>query len=1302
MTYQRTNIYTGWGVWLIATIVYLLTIEPTSSFWDCGEFIASAYKLEVGHPPGAPFFMMLARLFSIPAVALFGVEYAATAVNVLSALCSSFTILFLFWSITHFAKKIADKSGELTSGKTLGIMGAGLVGALAYTFSDSFWFSAVEGEVYAMSSLFTAVVFWAILKWESVADRGGEMRWIILIAYLMGLSIGVHLLNLLAIPAIAFVYYFKRNEKATFKGIVITGVISLFVLGFVQTGIIQGFFKLAAKFELMFVNELGMGFNTGTVFYFILVTALIAFGIWFSHKKNWRVINISSLGILMVLIGYSTFAMIVIRSSANPPMDENNPENLFTLLSYLNREQYGDRPLTTGQYWNTPIDADADKQYSDGNPTWVKSYSVKESRGVQDRLVKSFRWEFAANEFMEANGGSNYFIVEEYVDSGEKKRSIPNYDRDFTTAFPRMYSSQANHVREYKRWSNYKNWNVSHLYSSPFIDGMMDRETFAMHIDTDLLNAGFEKKKLERNLNKLFGEYKIRTKEILQVRAADELLIRSEETGEYDRLAVLSDDRTRQAVAQYLADILSQGVKTGRDYVTRLDQAKSQLESDLRIAVMRANRSQSEQDYNLARQIQGEIDRIQAELQPEFEDNWKYFVSFQMGWMYGRYFMWNFAGKQNDAQGHGDFQEGNWLTGLDFIDEQRLGNRSELPSSALENKGFNKYLYFPLILGLIGLIFQAIRAPKDFFVVMLLFILTGAAIVVYLNQTPYQPRERDYAYVGSFYAFAMWIGLGAYGLFWAVKSMTWKDFGTMAGMIFGAGLVFLALEKFLGGGSTAFSYSVLYMGGVAVALFAVAMLLQTIPTSDKVRAAVPVLLCMIAPILMGSQGWDDHSRAKRRTGVDFAKNYLKSLDENAILFTNGDNDTFPLWYVQEVEGFRTDVRIVNLSLLNTDWYIDQMKRQAYKSAPVPFEMPEEKYRQGTRDIVLLGDPRGLENPYVDVASAMEHALDDTKKVDYGDGRGYFELPSFSFSMPVDKSKLAGVVSNEEMAQVVDSIKWSITDENGRPKSYILKNHFMVLELLKNNDWSRPIYFAVTTGPDSYVGLQDYFRLEGLAYRLVPIRYPESPNPNVQGGFATDKMYDKVMNEFVWGNMDDTTGTGIYMDENNRRMTTNLRLQFTNLAEEMMRTGDGSKALDVLNKLLEVTPEKNVPFDRVMLPVAEALLTLSSQDSARVSAMNTLPEDREEALVVGKELSDRLFTIFEDEIEYYLSLDGDLFDKSTEDLSVLYQVNARIVQVMEMNQPNDPKVQELKDRLDAIDNAIEAKENELIDLGMFQF
>lgn len=1299
MSYHKTNIFTGWGVWLVATIIYLLTIEPTASFWDCGEFIASAYKLEVGHPPGAPFFMMLARFFAMFAPT----GYEATAVNVLSALCSSFTILFLFWSITHMAKKVVG-AGEDGKGKTFAVMASGIIGALAYTFSDSFWFSAVEGEVYAMSSLFTAVVFWAILKWESVEERGGEIRWIILIAYLMGLSIGVHLLNLLAIPAIAFVYYFKRY-KSSLKGILITGVISLVILGLMQSVIVQGFVQMAGKFELFFINTLGMPFNSGVIFYALLVIGLISFSLWYSRKRGWAIVNTSVLGILMVLIGYSTFAMIVIRSSANPPMDENNPENLFTLLAYLNREQYGDRPLISGQYWNTPTDME--NQYSDGSKTWVKSYSVIEQRGAVEKRVKSFRWEFDALKWIEENGAGKYEVSEEYIDSGEKRRSIPNYDDRYTTIFPRMYSTQANHIQEYKRWSNYKNYNVSRVFSSPLLPNtLMNGEEFAFHIDQNVLSGQTDAKELERNLNKLFGSYKVKLSSLIQVRAANEILIYNDRTQQFDQLANLDDERMREAVSQFIVDLLSEKVSMGKEYVDRLEETQRSMEQGLRIATARYNAMGNEDDYNKARQYQAELERLNKELQPSFGENWQFFTDFQMQWMYARYFMWNFAGRQNDIQGQGNFREGNWLSGLDFIDQERLGNRENLPSSELTNKGLNKFYYIPLLLGLIGLIFQLVRSPKEFLTVALMFVLTGIAIVVYLNQYPFQPRERDYAYVGSFYAFAIWIGLGVYALYWAAREMTWKDLGITAGLSIGAGLVFYVLEN-MGQREHAFSLSVMYLGGIATALFAISMLLKTLKVSDLIKAGLPAVLCLAVPYLMAADGWDDHSRAKRRTGVDFAKNYLDSLEPNAILFTNGDNDTFPLWYIQEVEGYRTDVRIVNLSLLNTDWYIDQMKRKAYESAPVPFLIEEEKYRQGTRDIVLLEESADTANAYYDLSAAMDIALDDTKTIDYGDGKYYQYLPSKSFSLPVDSAKMIelGVVSGDEVDMMVKSVDWTLTDERNRPKQYILKNHFMVLELLRSNNWERPVYFAVTTGPDSYIGLQDYFRLEGLAYRLVPIKYPKQQNPNVLGGFASDKMYENIMEKFSWGNMDDTTGAGIYMDENNRRMTTNLRLQFSNLAEQLIKEGKDNKAFNVLDKLIEVTPEKNVPYDRVMLPIVEALYDLSKSDSTDVATLNGSPMSQADCLKaqeLAEQVGDRLFTLFEEDADYFLSLDGKYFDQVTDDLSILYQVNQRLQQVANFYHPESAKAKEWEERLQAIEAKIEAKERDLRDLGFTSF
>ncbi|MGB0422853.1 MAG: protein O-mannosyl-transferase family [Flavobacteriales bacterium] len=1299
MNYQRINNISGWTIWLVATIVYLLTIEPTASFWDCGEFIASAHKLEVGHPPGAPFFMMLARLFTmwVPN------EMAATAVNVLSAICSSFTILFLFWSITHLAKKIAVKTDELTKGGVWGVILAGAVGALAYTFSDSFWFSAVEGEVYAMSSLFTASVFWAILKWESLADRGGELRWIILIAYLMGLSIGVHLLNLLAIPAIAFVYYFKRYNTTPI-GVVLTGIISLVILGFVQVGVIQSLVKIAGKFELFFVNDLGAAFNTGIIVYAILILGLITFALWFTQKKGFRAANTFTLGVTMLLIGYSTFALIVIRSSANPPMDENNPENIFALVSYLNREQYGDRPLAFGQYFNTPTVGE--KPYKNGSKTWVKSFSVKVNNfGDKYSLVRSYRNKFDAEE-LAASLGAKHIVVEEYIDSQEKKNSIPNYDPEYSGVFPRMYSSQGNHIGEYKRWSDYQGWNKTNVFSSPFVEYLMSPDEFEMHLDIVILGDGKDKATLQRDLNRLFKSYGIpKPSDFFEVETNDRIIVKSPGSDQA-QLAILSDENVRAALVGYLMDVLSENLQEGRVAVENKERQVAQLEQGVRELIRRANETGSQQDRDLARQYQTALKEAQKDLIPSFGEDMRYFTSFQINWMYFRYFMWNFAGKQNDTQGHGNFIDGNWLTGIDFIDSQRLGNRDHISEQQAQNKGFNSFFYLPLLLGLIGLIYQMVKAPKDFSVVGLLFVLTGLAIVVYLNQYPFQPRERDYAYVGSFYAFAMWIGMGAYAIFDAARNMKYSDLAITGIFSVGTAVVLWILESVAGDGNNLWSYSLFFMSIVAMLALLAMKLVGGVTKNGVVQAVIAGCLTISVPIIMCSEGWDDHSRADRRTGVDFAKNYLDSLEPNAIIFTNGDNDTFPLWYAQEVEEYRTDVRVVNLSLLNTDWYADQMKRAAYDSEPVPFSIPEYKYRQGTRDIVLL-KPSSPDAPPVDLGYAMDVALDDERVEDYGDGKKYSYLPGNTFSIPVDSAQVvnAGVVSAEEAGQMVDAIEWTLTEGNGRPKSYLLKNSLLVLDLLNNNDWSRPIYFAVTTGPDAYIGLNQYFRLEGLAYRFVPIKYPENRNPNVLGGFSSDLMYEKIMNEFQWGGMDKIDGAGVYMDENNRRMADNLRLQLSNLAEQLIEEDKDEKALDILFKTIEVTPEKNLPYDKIMLPLIESLYELSSADTSRTAAAinsDLTQEQRDRALEKANFVGDRLFTIFEQEMEYYLSLEPQYFNQITDDFALMKQVNERIEQVVRFYHEDDPKVQEYQDRLDALERKLIAKQSGVTDLGEVEF
>jgi len=1295
MTYQKLNIWTGWGVWLIATTVYLSTIEPTASFWDCGEFIASAYKLEVGHPPGAPFFMLLARFLMIFATP----ETAAVFANSLSALSSSFTILFLFWSITHLAKKMTvDPSGEVTSAERWAVMGAGAVGALAYTFSDSFWFSAVEGEVYALSSLFTALVFWAILKWETVADQPGHLRWILVIAYLMGLSIGVHLLNLLAIPAIALVYYFKKYEFS-WKGLAVTTGVAVALLGFVQEGMIKGVVNLAGKFELFFVNEMGFGFNSGVFAYALLLVAFLTAAVWWTHKKGWWAANTFVLGMTLVLIGYSTFAVIVIRSAANPPMDENNPEDLFALLSYLNRDQYGSSPLISGEYWGSPVDRD--QPYQDGKPSYVKSFSIIEDKG-RDVRVKSFRTEGGALAWMQANGTKRMRIQEEYVDNGEKRASVAQYDPRFTMIFPRMWSPQGNHEKAYKQWSNYKGYNERIGFTSPMTDETMTVAAFEQHIVDAYLKSGMSKTELIRAFNALFRTYNLRFEENYEVASATEILVRDLQSGRMQR-APLESEGMASTVAQYIVSDLETGLTRGKGYVERLEKQRSQLDSEIRMAARRANQTGSADDIRQTRQLQGMLDRVESDLVPTMAENLRYFKDYQMGWMYFRYFLWNFAGRQNDFQGQGDFIDGNWLSGIKSIDAQRLGNQDELSGAQEENKGYNRFYYLPLILGLMGLLFQAFRDPKQFLVVSALFVLTGIAIVVYLNQYPFQPRERDYAYVGSFYAFAVWIGLGAFALFEWSRQLNATDAAKALATSAGVAVVLFGLEAATAG-NHAMSWTIGFITLVAAALIGIALLLQRLSVQESIRAQAMVLISLLIPALMASEGWDDHSRARRRTGVDFAKNYLDSLQPNAILFTNGDNDTFPLWYVQEVEGYRTDVRICNLSLLNTDWYIDQMKRQAYDSPALPIKMDEEKYRQGTRDLVILDNPRNPAAPYVDLGSALSVALDDNELRKYSGGKSFNYFPSNSFRIAVDSTAIAqyGVLSAEEMPQMLDAIEFTLSGGNGNPKSYILKNQLAVLDMIQNNNWERPIYFAVTTGPDSYMGLQEFFRLEGLAYRLVPIRYPANSNPNAFGGVASEKMYETVMNKWSWGGMDNLKD-GIYMDENNRRMVTNFRLQMSILAEALMEENDPGKALDICEAMIEKMPGENVPLSRVLMTAQGILMELSVDEELPGRKVYDLPADRRaQARKLAKEVTRDLFDIQSDDIKYYYSLDAERFGSVSRERRIVKQVADVMVQTATLYMPDDSLTAQLTEELEALEAMMVEAEARMANLGSFEF
>lgn len=992
--YRLLNNAFGWTTFAIATIVYMLTIEPTVSYWDCGEFIAAAYKLQVGHPPGAPLFMMIARIFTL--MAGDDVTQVAKWVNVLSGLCSSFTILFLFWSITAFAKKIALKTGEFTQGKIVAIIGSGLVGGLAYTFTDSFWFSAVEGEVYAMSSFFTAVVFWMILKWESVADEKHSDRWLILIAYTMGLSIGVHLLNLLAIPALAYVYYFKKYKPST-KGFFIAGGIGVGILLFIQYGVIPGVVSLASKFELFFVNSMGMPFNSGLVVYAILIVGLIVGGLYYTTKvKPLPIANTLLLSLTVILIGYSSYALIVIRSSANPPMDENDPSNVFALLAYLNREQYGDRPLLYGQYYNTPMEIDMEKrQYKmeDGKPVYYP--------GKKD-------------------GKDRYLIGD------DRKESIPVYVKELCTFFPRMYSSQSNHIQAYKSWANIKGKKVK-LKNRPDVDEVV---------------------------------------------------------------------------------------------------------------------------------------------QPTFFENLTFLFRYQIGHMYFRYFMWNFAGRQNNIQGHGGIVEGNWMSGIPFIDNTLLGSQEGLPDDMANNQGMNHFYLLPLILGLIGIYFQFSWDSKDGFVVFLLFFFTGLAIVLYLNQYPYQPRERDYAYAASFYAFSIWIGLAVYAIY---------DF-----------------------------------------------IAKKAPT--PVSAAFATAICLVAaPVVLARDGWNDHDRSGRYMARDLAHNYLNSCAPNAILFTNGDNDTFPLWYAQEVEGIRRDVRVVNLSLLSTDWYIGQMKRKAYESEPLPISFTEDQIRQGTRDYLPIVD-KGLKG-YTDLRQIMNFIVSDkpgAKEDIYGDVTNY--IPTKRFSIPVDSAYIVdnGIVPKKDADKVLNSLDWEVD------KRYMIKNDLAVLSILANNDWKRPVYFAVTVGSDAYLDLENFFQLEGLTYRVVPVK---SKLGSYKGRVNTAVMYDNVMNKFKWGGINNPE---LYMDPETSRLTTSLRIHITRLAEALMEENKTDSAIAVLDKLVTEVPNETVPYNFLMISVAELYYEMDQEEKAN-NIVKTLADTYDAHLNYYLKMKPKFLSMAQTEVSEAISI-----------------------------------------------------------------
>lgn len=1003
MNYKKLNIIAGWLTFAIAAVTYLMTMEPTASFWDCGEFITTAFKFEVGHPPGAPLFMLVGRFF----ILLGGAGKAAVMMNILSALASGFTILFLFWTITHLTRRIVANQDEPSLGQTIAIIGSGLVGGLAYTFSDTFWFSAVEAEVYGTSSFFTAIVFWAILKWENVADKPYANRWLILILYLFGLSIGVHLLNLLAIPAIVFIYYYKKYNVSK-KGIFYALLISAVILGAILFVIIPGVVQVAAWFELLFVNVFGLPYNTGTFIYLIALIAAIAYGVYYTHKKKLVIWNTIILGITVILIGYSTYMIVPIRSNAKPPMDQNSPNNVFSLLSFLNREQYGDRPLFYGPYYNSPLDS--------------------QEPYVDDKVQR-----------MPKDG--------KYVVTQMRKKS--NYNDEFCTFFPRMWSrTDDRHIEAYKKWGKI------------------------------------------------------------------------------------------------------QGTKM------------------------------------TARGPSGDNETI---IKPTFGENLRFFIDYQVNFMYWRYFMWNFVGRQNDIQGHGELLNGNWISGIKFIDEARLGNQNNLPAKYANNKGRNKYYFLPLLLGLVGIVFQYMRGrqgKRDLWVVALLFISTGLAIVVYLNQYPFQPRERDYAYAGSFYAFTIWIGIGVAGLYQILK-------------------------KYL---------------------------------PEKASAVTVTLISLLAvPVLMANQNWDDHDRSLRTSARDFGFNYLACVEPQGVIFTNGDNDTYPLWYNQEVEGVGTDKRVCNLSYFQTDWYVSQMQRKAYQSEPLPISFKFDQYVQGTRDIVyIMEDPR-FQGRSIELGRALDFIKSDNPdtKITRADNAAY--LPVRNLFMVVNKNEVIAnkVVPPHQYDQIVDTMYIQLSG------SYITKDQLMLLDMLYNNHWKHPMYYAVSVGSEKYLSLDKYFRVEGFTYRIVPIL---SKSQSYQrGDVATGIMYNNMINKFKYGNL---AHPKVYVDENNSRMLTNLRNNFLRLAEALIEEGKLDSAVTVVDKCFEVVPSSKVSYDYFSVELARVYLYAGATEKASAQIL-AMANDFDQELSYYFSLKPKFYSQIEDETRapYYFLNELNLMAQRLPDQSV---------------------------------------------------
>ncbi|PTX44513.1 uncharacterized protein DUF2723 [Christiangramia gaetbulicola] len=985
LNFSKWNKILGWLVFVIALTTYTLTLEPTASFWDAGEYIATSANLEVGHPPGAPFYQMMGAFFSTFAP---DNSKVALMVNFMSGFASAIAIMFMFWSITMLVLKVAGPVSKLTPSKKMAVLGSSLVGSLAFTFTDSFWFNAVEAEVYAMAACFMSIMFYLGLKWERDMFTPRGNRWIILISLVIGLSFGVHFMGLLTLPAIGFLYFFKNYKEVTVKNFIIANVVVVAVLMFIFKLLLPYTLTFFSASELFFTNSLGMPFNTGTVIALLVIVAAFYFLINYTRKKNLYKYNTLLLCILFVLIGFSSWVMLPIRSNAPTVINENSPDNARELLAYYNREQYGETHLFYGPQWSEMYSGlDADNPYEDAKPKYEKDEEL-----------------------------GKYVIVNEY------KNAKQNLDDDHKAVLPRM-------------------WSTEHAVNYMEFTGPLDF--------------------------KIKAEYQ-------------------------------GEERLIQAVNEFKSQF-SRGERDMEDY------------------------------HNFLRQFSEYIDVEK----PSFAENIGYLLEYQIGYMYWRYFMWNFTGRQDDIQGKYTDLHGNWISGIDFIDEMHIGSQDNLPSDLKDNKARNTYFFLPFILGLIGLVFHLKRDKKNFWVLMVFFLFTGIALKIYLNERPFEPRERDYALVGSFYVFAIWIGFGVYAIFDKLRTVI----------------------------------------------------------SPKIVAPVVIvgsLLCV--PVLLASENWDDHDRSGRDSALVMAKMYLDSVDENGILFTIGDNDTFALWYVQQIEKYRTDVRIVNTSLLATDWYIDQMKRKAFESDALPSQLDNDFYN-GKNDAIFL---REVTQDTIPIGTWMNYIENEDPRTQAELQSGTFinTFPSRHVRIPVDKQTVLknNIVDESEADEIVDHIDITIGDQ------ILYKNRLLMLDILANNDWKRPIYFTGGSfGDEDYLWMKDYLQLEGVTYKLVPIRTPLNPrNPFDMGRVNTEKMYNIVKN-WDWGNMG---SDDIYHDPETRKNSITYRSNLARLTENLLREGDTIHAEEILDLGMKHMPVEYYEYYTLLEPFITGYYEVNKPEKAR--------------------------------------------------------------------------------------------------------